>query len=304
MFNYKTTNTKMRKIIKAEIVFTLVMIFFASISELAAQSNSELHESIKLNNLMTVSEKENTFFNSFTGGIGALFNSTGSGSSIDLSSLTIKYFVPLGVKNDTVNIRRADGTLIPNRLRQRFRYIDLYLINRAAINVDSLNSMANDYLTSLQASPITFRLGYEGYLTKNKEININQMLPVIKYRFTGDLRAVPYSSQSGTAKFGGSSNLYFSLLAQFRGIQIDEGEIKDQGTFYIEPSFGFAYGNQELMESVFKDGKSKLLFSTELRFGFISDFNRIRDWGILARYTWEDVIGPNFRIGLNITPNN
>jgi len=288
---------------KLIIVTTVLLLFFSAISEMAAQSNSESYERIRLNNLLTESDKENTFFNSFSGGIGALYNSTGSGSSIDLSSMTIKYLVIVGVKNDTVNIRTEDGTIIPNRLRQRFSSIDLYLINRAAINIDSLNTMANDYLTSLQASPITFRLGYEGYLTKNKEIDVNQMLPVIKYRFTGDIRAVPYSSQLGTAKFGGSSNLYFSILAHFRGLQIDEGEIKDQGTFYIEPSIGFAYGNQELMESVFRDGKSKLLFSTELRFGFISDFNRIRDWGILARYTWEDVVGPNFRIGLNIKPN-
>jgi hypothetical protein len=134
------------------------------------------------------------------------------------------------------------------------------------------------------------------------------------YQFTKTHLQFPDLSQQDTAFLGmsnydtddlneGSSNLYFSILAHFRGLQIDEGEIKDQGTFYIEPSIGFAYGNQELMESVFRDGKSKLLFSTELRFGFISDFNRIRDWGILARYTWEDVVGPNFRIGLNIKPN-
>jgi hypothetical protein len=285
-----------------KIVF--IIIILTTNLKLSAQSNSELHERVKLNNLLAVGEEDNAFFNSFTGGIGALFNKNQGGASIDLSSLTIKYFIPLGIKNDSVNVQREDGTIIPNRLRQRYRGVDLYLINRATMNIDSLNSIANDYLTSLQASPITVRLGYEGYLTKNREINVNQILPVVKYRFTGDARAVPYNSNTGDVELGGSGNFYFSLLTQFRGIQIDGGEIKDQGTFYIEPSIGFAYGSQELMESIFKNGKSKVLFSSELRFGYTSDYHRIKDWGILARYTWEDVTGPNFRIGFNITPNN
>jgi len=294
----------MNLIRKGKLVFTLWITLLVSNLQLSAQSNSEAHERIKVNNLQSIGEDEKIFFNTFTGGIGALFNETKGGGSIDLSSLTIRYFVPLGEKQESVDISTADGRIIADRLRQRFRGIDLYLINRAAINIDSLNSMANDYISSLQASPLTLRLAYEGHLTKNKEISEKQMLPVVKYRFTTDVRAIPFSSEFGTVKFGGSGNLYFSLLAQFRGIRIDGGEIKDQGTFYIEPSVGCAFGNQELMKSVFIDGKSKILFSSELRFGYTSDYSRVQDWGILARYTWEDIIGPSFRIGLSVTPSN
>ncbi|GJM32076.1 MAG: hypothetical protein DHS20C18_10770 [Saprospiraceae bacterium] len=275
------------------------------------QSNAESRTDIKLFELdepdafpqppEESANQKDFLFDKITGGVGALVNDMNGGASIDLASFTVKYLLPVGLKSDTISVKTENGAE-PVGLTQRYRYISLYLINRAAISTDSSNTLANEYLTSLQGTPVTFRLAYEGFLTKSQVINEVQMLPMLKYKFSGDARVVPFNNASGIVTFGGSLNLYFSLLAHFRGIQIDHGKIKDQGTFYIEPSIGFAIGNQEMMETIVIDKGNKLLFSTELRFGFLSDKNRIQDWGVLVRYTWEDINGPNFRIGLTVTP--
>lgn len=242
-------------------------------------------------------------FSQFSAGLGAVFNGSSKGTSFDLSSLTLRYFIPLGVKNESVTVVDDNGHTIPGAVRSRFRGLDVHLINRAALNTDSLKALANDYITSLQSSPLTFRLSYDGYLTKNQIIDVHHVLPVIKYRFSTDIRAVPYGNKSNTVDFGASYSLFFSILAQLRGIQDEEGVIEDEGTFYFEPSVGLVGGSQSMMETIFTDRRNRALVTSELRMGFLSDKNKIRDFGVIVRYTLADVSGAKFKIGFNIAPN-
>jgi hypothetical protein len=285
----------------------LAIMLFAAVSS-SAQSLSHDKQRLKTRvdkDAQTPVEEtkpeEPKLFNQFAAGFGALFNGSNGGTSLDLSSFTVKYFLILGTKKDTVTVTQ-DGNATRFE-REKYKGLDIFLINRTSINIDSIKAFASDYITSLQASPFTFRLAYEGFLTRNKEQTSNQLVPIIKYRFSGDARGIPFTKDS-VLNVGGSINGYFSLLAKLRAIQVlSNGTIQDKGSFYFEPSIGFAVGNGDMMSKVFKDGSKKALLSSELRFGFISETKRVQDWGFLFRYTWENIIGPKFRVSFNVSPS-
>ena len=282
----------------------LLLLLLITINQVFSQSMSVSHELVHpFGGRFSLKDptQEKNFFNQFSTGLSGIVNNGKGGGSFDLSSITVKYFIPIKKRQDSVTIKTKDT--ITASIRDRYYGFDIYLINRATISTDSLKSMANDYLTSLQASPLTFRIGYEGFLTKNRIIDDTHILPVIKYRLSADARAVPYSNTTGVVNIGGSLNAYFSLLLQLKAIE-DGDMSKDRGTFYLEPSIGFASGGNDLMGPIFKDNTNRLLFSTELRTGFISDTNKIRDWGVIIRYSWQDITGPNFKIGITVSPKS
>lgn len=243
---------------------------------------------------------KNEFFSSFAGGLNALFNKSEAGASFDLSLQTYHYFIVLKKKQSVTSITKKDQSTISGT-KDSYRGIDIYLFNRAAINFDSLKSIANDYLTSLQTSPLTLRINKEWFLTKNKEITEGDYSPVVSTLLTGDGRAIPYGDINNKVSVGFSGHLYLTLSASFKRIEFDShGNEIDKGVIYFQPSFGVAYGTDAMMKNVFIDRSNRPLLSSECRIGFRSDNNTVKDWGILARYTWENITGPKFRIGITL----
>lgn len=231
-------------------------------------------------------DNTNSFFNSFAGSINTLFNKNQAGASFDLSVQTYHYFFVTGKKTDTAKVHLKDGTTLSNGVKDRYRGFDFYLLNRAAINFDSLKTIANDYLTPLQTSPLTIRINKEFFLTKNKEITENDYSPVVSILITGDARAIPFGDLSSKVNLGASGHLFCTFSTLFKRIEFDpQGNEIDKGTMYFQPTFGMVYGTDDMMKNVFLDGKNRLLLTSELRFGFKSDKYAVKDWGLLVRYT-------------------
>src|ERR1700712_501159 len=98
--------------------------------------------------------------------------------------------------------------------------------------------------------------------------------------------------------------MFATLSTQFRTFQINnDGTIGNKGTVYIEPSVGFAYGTDSMMQTVFTDAHNRWLITSELRLGFTSDNNKISDWEFILRYSFSNIIGPKFRAGSTISPD-
>lgn len=244
----------------------------------------------------------NTFFK-FSGGLGALLQSgNGSAGSFDLSSTTLDYFIPLSYKLDSFQLKDQNGSHLYCSRYVRYKGVNLQIINRAAINLDSVNVSSNDYISSLEASPLTLRLSHNATLRSQNDLKVNQWLPALSYRISGDVRAIPFTNAEERVKIGTSAHLFISLLSQFKAVGFENNQIIEKGNFYLEPSIGIVRGSDELMCYIINKHKNIFLV-TELKFGFSSSDTEIQDWGFLIRYTWEDLKGPQFRIGLKIIPD-
>ena len=245
---------------------------------------------------------ENSFFK-FSGGLGALLqNGNGSAGSFDLSSTTLDYFIPLGYKLDSFQLKDQFGSHLYCSRYLKYKGVNLQIINRAAINLDSVNVSSNDYISSLEASPLTVRLSHHAPLNNHHKLKGNQWLPSLSYRISGDVRAIPFTNVEESVKIGTSAHLFISLLSQFKAVEFENNQIKEKGNFYLEPSIGIVRGSEEMMCYIINNHKN-IFMVTELKFGFSSSDAEIQDWGFLIRYTWEDLKGPQFRIGLKIIPD-
>lgn len=241
-------------------------------------------------------EPENNFLSAFAGGVNALYSNNGTRGSIDLSVQTYHYYMITGKRRQHDSLRMKTDTL---SLKDQYRGFEFFLINRAAMDFDSVQTLANNYITSLQGSPVTIRFMKEYFFTKNRVITPTSLAPVLSLKLTGDLRAIPYGSNTKEVKFGGSSHLFLTLSSQFTRMEFNQTrELIDLGTMYLLPTIGLAIGNPEMMKSVFREREQKLLVSTECRFGFRSQRKAINDLSFLFRYTLTDIIGPRFRAGV------
>jgi hypothetical protein len=291
----------------AVIGFVFFFTFIRSFSQSLVNSSTIAYTNdvAKIKEVKKLSQEQsgNQFFQNFAGGINTLFNKNGTGISFDLSSYTTHWFIVLGEKKNNITIQRTNGSTDTGE-QINYKGIDIYIINRAAINFDSLKAIANDYLTSLQASPFTLRFDKSFRLTKDTAFSETKASPIAYFKITTDARGVPYSSSGGKVSVGASANLYATLSAKFRTFQINnDGTIGNKGTVYIEPSIGFSYGTDSMMKTVFVDTHNRWLITSELRLGFTSDNNKISDWGFIFRYSFSDIVGPKFRAGIAISPD-
>lgn len=242
-------------------------------------------------------------FSNFSGGLGGFANA-GIGGGVEITSNSLHYFLPIGKKNtEEIDVVTSSQDTLKNRPRSRYKGIDIYLLNRATLNLDSLNAIANDYLTSTKPSPFTFRLAHEQFLSKNIVITEDDPVPILLFRLMGDIRAVPYANNNAKTVLGVSGHLYASLYLKSWLFEINDatGELKDKGSLYVEPAIGFAIGDAALMENTVYSSPSKPLVSVQLQLGYTSDKNKYKDWTAFIGYTFNKIVGPNLRISFTTT---
>lgn len=182
--------------------------------------------------------KENTqtlqtnIFRVFTGGINAIYSNDAAKGGIDLSVQTYHYYLVTGTKE--IDTASKSGNSTKTSFRQQYNGFEFYLLNRAAMNFDTSRSIANDYITSLQASPLTLRFMKEIFLTKQPENTTTSYAPIISIRLISDGRAIPYEDSRSQISFGASGNFYITLSSQFTRLEFDHsGKEMDRGTMYI-----------------------------------------------------------------------
>jgi hypothetical protein len=238
----------------------------------------------------------------FTGGINAVYSNDRANGSLDVGVQTYHYFLVTGAKKKVDTL--PQGTYVKLNY-QDFKGFEFFLLNRAAFNFDTSRSVANDYITSLQSSPLTLRFVKELFLTKQHEINSSSYSPVISIRLIGDSRAIPFQDDRRNLNFGASGHFYVTLSSQFTRLEFNKsGKELDRGTMYLQPSFGIALGTNEMMKSVYVDQHNKPLFSSECRLGFKSTTRTVNDCSFLIRYTLSDIIGPKLRAGIILSSIN
>lgn len=182
------------------------------------------------------------------------------------------------------------------------KYLYLAVLNRAAINLDSLRNLALEYVSSLQASPLTLRVYVDKKLTNRDQVTFGTVYPDVSVVLQLDGRAVPYAGAGGNVDVGATAHAFGTLKIQFKTDEIDEdGNTIDTGASYFEPSFFIAKANSRLAETLFTDGKDRPFQGVELRIGYRSDKDKGRDLGALFQWTWQDLIGPSLRAGFTIT---
>jgi hypothetical protein len=246
-------------------------------------------------------EMHPNMFRMFTGGINALYTGEQARGGIDLSVQTYHYYLITGKRDlDSVKLKSAELNT-----RDRYNGFEFFLLNRAAIDFDSTRSLANDYITSLQASPLTLRFMKEFFFTEQRAITSTSFSPILSVKLTGDGRAVPYEDQRSNVNIGASGHIFVTISTQFTRLEFDHsGKEIDRGTMYLQPSFGIAVGNNELMKSIFTDHQNKILLSSECRLGFKSHKKTVNDCSLLVRYTLSDIVGPKLRAGIILSSFN
>lgn len=287
-----------------------LLLLTASVTVMHLISNGQLNDTLNSSNNSNRNHPNYSpnMFKMFTGGINALYNDETTKGGIDLSVQTYHYFLVTG-KNiprvkDSIsadNIKRVS----PLKVKDDYKGFDFFLLNRAAVNFDTTGSMASDYLSSLQASPLTLRFVKEIFLSKQHDITSFSYTPVLSVKLTGDSRLVPYNYRTDQMNVGASGNFFVTFSTQFTRLEFDHvGKEIDRGTMYIQPSFGLAIGNGELMRSVLMNPKDKVILASECRLGFKSHSKTVNDCCLLVRYALNEIIGPKLRAGLILSSFN
>jgi hypothetical protein len=275
------------------LLFTVTIVTCQSISY--SQNDSLLTQS-------TPSTFQSNAFKVFTGGINAVYSNDRANGSLDVGVQTYHYFLVTGAKKKTDSLSQSSSIKMNYR---DFKGFEFFLLNRAALNFDTSRSVANDYITSLQSSPLTLRFVKELFLTKQHEITSTNFSPVISIRLIGDSRAIPFQDDRRNLNFGASGHFYVTLSSQFTRLEFNKaGKELDRGTMYFQPSFGIALGTDEMMKSVYVDQQNKPLLSSECRLGFKSSSRTVNDCSFLIRYTISDIVGPKLRAGIILSSIN
>lgn len=237
-------------------------------------------------------------FQRFAGSINTLFNGNQAFGSFDLSVQSYHYFLVTGRQYHNDSIHKS---LIQKKrpFREIYKGIHFFVLNRAAIDFDTLRAIANNYISSLQASPLTFRLRREFFITKEHEINNKNYSPVISFLLSGDARAIPFGDQNRKVQVGASGHLFMTFSAMFKRIEFSNtGKEIDKGTMYLRPTFGIAYGSHDLMKSVLPRENKLPVMTSGCRVGFTSEQNRMKDFSFIMQYTLSEIIGPKLRAGI------
>jgi len=241
------------------------------------------------------------YFQSLSGGMNAVHQNNQARMGLDMAVQTCHYFLVTErrIKNDSIH---------KTKVKQNASLVDLYsgfhfyLLNRAAVHFDSIKSMSSNYINSLAPSPLTLRLKKDIFLTRNEVITSSNFAPVVSIEILSDLRAIPFLDRANKLKVGASGHLYLSLSTQFKRIQFDQkGRKIDQGVIYFKPSFGIAYGTDEMMGRVLTTEKNEPIYSTQMRLGFQSDRKAVKDFSFLLNYSISDLLGPNILLGVVLT---
>lgn len=243
-------------------------------------------------------EKRSDYFRVLTGGLNTLFSGEQARGSMDIGVQSCHYYLITGrrFKNDSLHRTMTSRKEPISKVYKGFHF---YLLNRAAVNLDSIKSMASEYLASLKASPLTVRLRKEIFLSKQRMINPANYAPVISLMLTGDGRAIPFLDRTSKVQLGVSSHLYLTFSSLFKRLEFDvNGNMIDQGTIYLKPSIGIGYGSKELMKNVSPKGFKKPLLSTDWRLGFKSEKFNVKDFSLMMSYSISEMIGPRLRAGI------
>ena len=276
---------------------TLVAIFFLLVTTC---SHTQEHDSLKVDPGKTTLHQPN-YFQTISGGLSAFYKDNQARSGIDMSIQTCHYFLVMGkrYKNDSVHAANAKNGMPLTRL---YRGLHFYVLNRAALHFDSIRSMATNYLTSLQPSPLTLRIQKEFFLTQQKAISSSNLTPVISVQLIGDGRAIPYLHHNTKMKVGASGHVYLSLSTLFKRIEYDlSGKRIDQGVVYLRPSIGVGYGSDALMKQILRSSKNTPILSTECRLGFQSDKHSIKDFSFSLGYAITEILEPRIQMGVLLT---
>lgn len=239
-----------------------------------------------------------SLFQNFGGSINSLFNNNQASGSFDLSVQTYHYFLVTSrrFKNDSIHRELVEQN---KPLQDIYQGVHFYLLNRAAIDFDTLRAIANNYLTSLLASPLTLRIKREVFLTQQHALSPQSLAPVISLLISADARAIPFGDASQKVNIGGSGHLFITLSALFKRIEFDaRGAELDNGIMYLHPTFGIAYGTTELMKSVLTRNPKTPVLTSGCRLGFSSEKNKLKDFSFLMQYTLTDILGPKLRAGI------
>ncbi len=270
---------------------------FASNFYYYSQREDSLYKSQELQKPLN-ENRADLMFQKFTGGLNSLIQDSRASGSFDLSVQTYHYYLVTArrYKNDSMHYEMQKRETPIHDLYKGFHF---YLLNRAAIDFDSLRSIANNYITSLLGSPLTIRIDKELFLTKARKITASSLTPVLSLVLTGDSRLIPFGNRDSKMNVGASGHLYLSFSALFKRVEFDAvGRELDNGVMYLRPIFGIAYGTKELMQSVIPGDKLRPIITTGCRVGFKSEINKLSDFSFLLNYSLSDIIGPKLRAGI------
>ncbi|MCO4813718.1 MAG: hypothetical protein KC454_03335 [Flavobacteriales bacterium] len=249
-------------------------------------------------NLSKATTNINNYFRQFSGGINAVYRNDKSKGGIDMAIQTYHYYMITGrrEKSDSLHKKMVLQQTPVSKLYKGFHF---FILNRAAINFDSIQAMTVDYFTSLKPSPLTLRIKKEFFLTKQHKLSPLNYIPVVSILLTGDGRTVPYTNLQSHTKAGVSGHFYLTFSTIFKRLEYDiKGNQIDHGTVYFRPSIGVAYGNKALMKTIQVREEKIPVMSTEVTLGFKSDKNSVKDFRFLLGYTINEIIGSKIRAGV------
>lgn len=250
----------------------------------------------------TLSEANSDWMNNFYSGVGFLSK---SGFVGELAMSAKRFEIFLGRSKRTIKVK-TDSSSTKDYSKTRDLILGFSILNRATVSFDSLQYIANNYLLSLNPSPFTIRLDYLIPFAPDKEISVvEKNTPNIDLILQADARAIPFAGTNGSVDVGGSFHLFatFSLTATsyVKKDSAAQSRIIDEGNFYFEPTFYLITTSSLLGQSILQN-KNTLIYGIDFKVGFKSHKSSVNDWGLSGYYTWDDVIGPKFRLGVIIKP--
>lgn len=219
-------------------------------------------------------------------------------------------FLDLGAKysNFKIGLHPAtkfvvrDDTLFVTMKRKDLRFD---IINRGVISFDDIKYSINEYINSIQGSPITLRFSNQVPLDRKRK-RANRLLglkqPEAFFIYGLDLRGLPLPFEEKNTVLGKSANLILTYANQSPLSTMASG-IFDQKV-YFQVSANIAYFDKEIRNKIVIDHDRNLLFSFEAVAGILSNENTLSNLSasFVFRPYKDNLVGSPFNFSLNFSP--
>ena len=195
----------------------------------------------------------------------------------------------------------ASKYILTRNQRSRFLYVDF--ISRGLLALDSLSTTVNEYVNTLQGSPLCVRLAHQINLTNpTKALATGEPEPELFVNFLFDARLIPVALGKEITSAGGSFHFIPSFTASFPSGKGDDDTEGDR--FVIQVTGNAAYITNDAAKILYlgQTAQKSYALSLEARMGLFSTEHPERNFNFLFKYNLQEVNGSRASIGFSFAP--
>lgn len=220
-----------------------------------------------------------------------------------LSNLRVKINTRIRYNIKPESVGGVDKYTLTRNQRSTYIYFDF--ISRAVLALDTLGTAVNEYVNSIEGSPLLLRWTGQCKLYNDRIGQITgKPEPKFFFNYGLDARLIPVQTGQEITASGGS----MSALLGFTGVfpAADVNDVEDEDNLVVQLTVNNALMSSDVAESLFASTEKRQNFaaSVELRVGLASNVNAARNFNVMLRHNLQEVTGPRTVLGFTFAPKS